>query len=338
MARREIELEFSPTIPRPPAPLKQLYQQACSSDEVTVEHWRKVWVANVKENHKRFGPFKDRGVGKLFGTLKNQPCIVAGAGPSLKFNVDELKDRKGIALLSCLHNYQFLEDRGIEPDYYVTLDAGSLTIDEVSEGGSKTADEYFASTKGKKLLAFIGTHPELIAKWQGEVYWYHAPIPDQTVMDEIAAVEPFYTFVSNGGNVLGGCFYIAKAIMGANPIVFVGADFSFGYDKKFHAWDSKYDANMGHVILATDVFGNRVKTWQSYHNFASWFTNRICSVPGLYINATEGGILGSYPEGNIEQIKQMALSDVKKMYSIFEVIKPQCDSPDVKEEKPIILF
>jgi hypothetical protein len=60
------------------------------------------------------------------------------------------------------------------------------------------------------------------------------------------------------------------------------------------------------VVRATDVFGHRVKTWQSYYNFKCWFESRACSVPGTYINATEGGILGSYPEGNIEQIKQMA--------------------------------
>jgi hypothetical protein len=334
--RREIELEYSPNIQRPPIPVKTLYQQACSSDEITVNTWRETWIRQVKENHAKFGPFKNNGVGKLFGKLKNQPCIIVGSGPSLKFNVDELKDTKGIPVISCLHNYQFLEDRGITPDYYVTLDAGPVTIEEVSEGGTKTSDEYFASTKNKKLIAFTGSHPDLISKWQGEVIWYMAPIPDQGIMDEFEKVEPFFTFVSSGGNVLGASMYIAKAIMGANPIVFVGADFSFGYDKKFHAWDSKYDANLGQVMYATDVFGNRVKTWQSYNNFKCWFENRCYSVPGIYINATEGGILGSYPEGNIEQIKQMALSDVIKMYSISDAVKPQCESPEIKDMK--ILF
>lgn len=336
MKTREITLEFSPTIPRPPVAPKQLYAQACSSDEITVNSWRKQWVSQVKENHARFGPFKDRGLGKLYGKLKNQPCIVVGSGPSLKHNVEDLKDTKGIAVISCLHNFQFLEDNGVKVDYYTTLDAGRITIEEVSEGGKKTADEYFALTKDKTLIAFTGSHPELIAKWQGQVYWYAAPIPNEEVMAEIEAVEPFHTYVSSGGNVLGASFYIAKAIMGANPIVFVGADFAFGYDQKFHAWDSKYDANQGHVVHAVDVFGNRVKTWQSYYNFKCWFESRACVVPGLYINATEGGILGSYPDGNIEPIKQMALCDVIKMYSISEAVKGQCESPEVADKK--ILF
>lgn len=320
----------------PPSTPKQLYDRACSNDEVTVNTWRQTWIKQVKENRAKYGPFKDRGIGQLYGQWKNKPAIVVGSGPSLKHNVDDLKDTKGINVISCLHNYQFLEDRGIKPDYYVTLDAGPVTIEEVSEGGTKTADEYFESTKGKTLLAFIGTHPELIAKWKGQVYWFAAPIPDESIMNEINSVEPFYSFVSSGGNVLGASFYIAKAILGANPIVFVGGDFSFSYSKKFHAWDSKYDANLGQVIYATDVFGNRVKTWQSYYNFKCWFESRFCSVPGIYINATEGGILGAYPDGNIEQIKQMALSDVIRMYSVSGLVEGQMKNPEEKHNT--ILF
>jgi hypothetical protein len=332
----EMDFQYQPVIPRPPASPKDLYKQACSSDEITVNTWRDIWLRQVKANHKTYGPFHKRGIGQLYQKLLHKPCIVAGSGPSLKTNVKELANRKGLPLISCLHNYQFFEDNGVTPDYYVTLDAGAVTIEEVSEGGKKTPEEYWESTKDKKLVAFIGSHPELLAKWKGEIYFYAAPIPDQALMDEIHALEPFHSYVSSGGNVLGASFYLAKAIMGANPIVFVGADFSFAYNNKFHAWDSKYDLNLGQVVLATDVFGMRVKTWQSYFNFKCWFESRCCSVPGQYINATEGGILGSYPDGNIEQIKQMALSDVIRMYSLSEEIEGQMKAPETKDLR--ILF
>ena len=124
--------------------------------------------------------------------------------------------------------------------------------------------------------------------------------------------------------------------MGANPVIFCGADFSFSYSNKFHGWDSKYDRDLGHVIPATDVFGNRVKTWSSYYNFKCWFESRVCCVPGMYINATEGGIFGSYPDGNIAQIKQMYLKDVIRMYSLNAEIKDQCLNPENKDLK--VLF
>lgn len=332
----EMDLEFQETIPGPPASPKALFKQACSSDEVTMDTWRDIWVRQTKANHEKFGPFKERGIGKYHNHLKLKPAIIVGSGPSLKNNVDALKDTKGIPIISCLHNYHLLEDKGIKPEFYVTLDAGPVTIEEVAEGGTKSSEEYFESTKDKKLLAFIGTHPELLKKWKGEIVFYNCPIPDQGIVSKIDEIENFSTYVGTGGNVLGACFYAAKAIMGANPIIFVGADFSFSYTKKFHGWDSKYDVSMGETIRATDVYGNRVYTWPSYYNFKCWFESRVCSVPGMYINATEGGIFGSYHNGNIAQVKQMTLSDVIHMYSLSEEMRGICENPEIIERK--VLF
>jgi hypothetical protein len=331
-----MDFEYSPYIANPPASPKALYDRAASNDAVTVASWRDIWVNQMKANHAAHGPFKERGIGKMFKSMHLKPCIVVGSGPSLKLNVDALKNTKGIPVISCLHNYQFLEDRGVTPDYYVTLDAGPVTIEEVSEGGKENADFYWKSTKNKKLLAFVSTHPDLLAKWQGEISFFNAPIPDGEITASMDKVENFGSHVSSGGNVLGASFYIAKAIFGANPVIFVGADFSFSYVNKFHGWDSKYDKNIGQIMLATDVFGNRVKTWASYYGFKCWIESRACTVPGLYINATEGGILGAYPEGNISQIRQMSLDDVINMYSLSDHVEDQMTKPDSAEKK--ILF
>src|SRR4029079_16779791 len=110
----------------------------------------------------------------------------------------------------CLHNYHFFEDQGIEIDYYVSLDAGQVVLEEISDGGKKTPDEYWASTKNKKLCAFVGSNPELFKLWQGEVFLFNAPVPDAKYMEEVEKLEPFNCYISNGGNVLGACLYIAK--------------------------------------------------------------------------------------------------------------------------------
>lgn len=337
MKTAEIVLEYQNLIESPPVAPKQLYGQACSNDGVTIESWRKIWISNVKENNKIFGPFKDRGIGKLFGMYANKPAVIAGAGPSLKRNAHELKNKpKDMPVISCLHNFHFLEDQGVDVDFYVTLDAGEVTVEEVYEGGTKSPDEYWALTKNRKLLAYIGTSPKLLEKWQGEIYFYNAPVPDEEYTKAINEVEPFHTYVSNGGNVLGACLYIAKAIMGANPIAFVGADFSFSYFKKFHAWDSKYDSKLGYVLKAVDVYGNKVLTWQSYYNFKSWFDYVAVSVPGIYFNCTEGGCFGAYPEGNLMAVRPMDLSDFIKMYKLHEHLEGQCKNPEILDHK--ILF
>lgn len=339
MRTREISCEYSPYIERPPVPKETLYSKACTNDDQTIKVWKETWLKNIRANKELFGDFKSKSLGNLFNYYLHRPVIVAGSGPSLKYNIDELKDPKGIPVISCLHNFHYFEDNDVPVEFYVSLDAGDITIDEVSEGGSKTPDEYWELTKGRKLLAFIGSSPELLRKWQGDIYFFNAPVPDDDYKSRMDEIEVFELWISNGGNVLGACTYIAKAIMGAGATIFVGADFSFGYDKRFHSWDSKYDKNMGHVVPVTDVFGNRVATWASYNNFKAWFDFICIRVPGIWINATEGGTLGAYPEGNLSCIRQMDLKTVKEMYSMSDHLKDQVLKPDEKvTEKPILLF
>ena len=329
MKTREITCEYQPYLSEAPVAPEQLHRQACSNDEATMAAWMHTWISNIKTNKENFGSFSDKGLGKLFGLYLHRPVIIAGSGPSLKFNVKDLKERNGIPLVSCLHNFHYFEDNEIDVDFYVSLDAGDLPIDEVSEGGNKTETEYWDLTKNRTLLAFIGTHPTLLKKWQGKIYFFNAPVPSDEYRQRSEEIEVFNTHVSNGGNVLGACLYITKVFFGAGAIIFTGADFSFGYDKKFHSWDSKYDAKMGRCLSTTDVFGNRVLTWQSYHNFKGWFDGICMKVPGVYFNCTEGGTLGAYPQGNLRDIRQMDLKDCISMYNMSDMVKEQAVNPSV---------
>ena len=338
MARRcEILLEYQNVIESPPVQPDRLYGQACSNDAGTVDSWRQTWIDQFKENHKTYGPFKDRSIGKFFKWSEYKPMIVAGAGPSLKVNVDKLKDRKGIGLISCLHNFHFFEDNQVYPDFYVTLDSGPITIEEVYEGGKEPPDYYWEKTKNHKLFAYTASHPELLKKWQGEIYFFSAPVPDALVTDEThGKTEPFFMNISSGGNVLGASMYIAKGVLGANPVAFVGADFSFSYEKRFHPFDSKYDKNLGMVLKAVDVYGNKVLTWQSYYNFKCWFDYASIKLPGTYFNCTEGGILGAYAEGNISTIRMIDLVDFINMYTLHHQLKSQCTNPEIVDKRILI--
>lgn len=332
MKQALVNLEYQPTIPYAPMANKELYGQASSNDDATINAWRHYWIHQYRENHKRFGPFADRSIGKLFQKFAGKPAIIVGSGPSLKNNAAALKENPGFPVLSCLHNFHFLEDLGVNVDYYVTLDCGPITVSEVSEGGDPAVD-YWAKTKDKTLLAYAGSYPELLEKWQGEIYFYNAPIPDKGILAELEKIEKFNVHVSNGGNVLGACLYIAKAYLGCPTTVFMGADFSFSYDSKFHGWDSQYDAKMGQCIYLTDVYGVRVKTWPSYRNFKSFFEYVAQQVPGEYINCSEGGCLGSYPEGNIAAIKQMDLKDFFTRTSMSEHMRAVVEDPTTNEVK-----
>jgi hypothetical protein len=337
--KRKIEmvLEYQNYIETPPVKPSQMWGSACSSDTVTIDSWRDIWIKNVTENHKRFGSFREKSAGKLFNINQYKPAVIVGSGPSLGYNGTHLKDRQGILAISCLHNFHYFVDNQIDIDYYVTLDAGPVVIEEVSEGGTKTAAEYWELTKGKKLLAFIGTDPKLFDLWQGEVYLFNAPVPDPAYLQAVQGLEKFNLYVSNGGNVLGACLYLAKAIMGSNPIAFMGADFSFGYNTgsghKFHAWDSKYDKNLGNVMRGVDVYGNKTLTWMSYYNFKNFFDYTALQVPGIYFNCTEGGMLGAYPEGNLMAIRQAPIKQFLEMYHLNDAIKNLVVDPSCEDNR-----
>lgn len=336
--KREIELEYQNVIMQPPVAKEALYSQSCSNDKRTVDAWRPTWISQYKANKEKYGSFADHSVGKLFGKMQTRPCIIAGSGPSLKNNVHLLKKekRREIGLVSCLHNFHFLEDHGVKADYYVTLDAGPVTIEEVYEGGQKTEQEYWDLTRDHTLVAYVGTNPTLLEKWRGEVLFFNCPVPDQQVTEAMDAIEPFHLYLSTGGNVLGASMYFAKGIMGAGSIIYVGADFCFDYGAKFHAWDSKYDNNMGQCVSLFDVFGNKRLTWQSYANFKAWFDYIAMHVPGQWFNCTEGGCLGAYPEGNLHHFKIMDLADCYNLFFMNDHLLEQVNSPATAEKK--ILF
>jgi hypothetical protein len=333
MRTAQITLEYQPYIDYAPRSPRELHSQACENDVVTINSWRKTWEANVKTNHEKFGPFADKSIGKLYGHSHLKPAIIAGAGPSLKNNAQALKDRKEITLISCLHNFHFLEDQETPADFYVSLDAGEITIEEVYEGGSKTEEEYWELTRQRTLLCYIGTSPRLLEKWRGKIYFFNAPVPDQEYTNFVDNIELFNTYVSSGGNVLGACLYIAKAFFGSSVIGFIGADFSFSYEKKFHAWNSKYDKTLGQVMRVRDVYGIPVYTWKSYHNFKGWFEYISLSVPGIYYNCSEGGTLGAYEEGNIRSIRQLPLSEFIRQMNMYEEMQEQATNPKTKEKK-----
>jgi hypothetical protein len=342
--KAEVVLEYQPLLDAPPASPKALLQQACSNDDTTIGSWLDQWIDQYRANAAKYGPFKDRSVGQLYGKYKNMPCIIAGSGPSLKNNAHLLKDRgPNMPLVSCLHNFHFMEDLEANVDLYVTLDAGEITIDEVCEGGKHPPEHYWELTKNRTLAAYCGTHPKLLEKWQGEILFYNCTIPSEKYIEAVEETDKFFTLVSNGGNVFGSCLYLAKCFLGCNPIAFIGADFSFSYGAgeaghQFHPWDSKYDRKLGAYTKAVDVYGIPVKTWPSYSNFKAWFEYVSMQVPGCYINCTEGGTLGAYPGGNLRSFEYMDLAQFLDSYNVMRHVKKQIDTPDLSRAERLVVF
>lgn len=301
-----IDLTYQPTLQAPPLNPEQLQQRATSSDSATVDHWKDKWISHYKSNHDYLGGFKEHSIGQLYGQNMHKPCIVIGSGPSLKQSLSDLKRNQElnnpITTVSCLHNLGYLTSNGIEPDYYLSLDSGEIVFDDMKE---QYDSDIWEVTQSKALLAYAGSHPDLIKNWRGPIYMFNSLVPSKEVQDGKNSVERFTHYLSSGGNALGACMYFAKEYLCSTTIAFVGADFCFSYDNQFHSYKSNYD-NLGGVVMHPDVFGIPRKTWPSYLNFKFWFDRIAMTIPGTYINCSYG-LLGAYQGGNIPHYQYMPL-------------------------------
>lgn len=334
-------LTFQSTIDAPPVAPQAMMQQASSNDAVTVKFWSEKWLNHIRANSQKYD-LKANSAETLSGQYGYHPVIVAGSGPSLKKNAPLLINKPDkIGLVSCLHNFAYFTDLGLKCDGYLNLDAGDITIPEMSQGGKHPEQYYWDATKDNTLLAVTVSKPELVDRWKGPIKWFSSPVPDQAYMDEERKIlGDFCLYYNVGGNALGASYYHARAVMGGMPIAMIGADFAFDYTHKFHSWDSPYDAQFAGVVPLTDIFGNRVYSWPSYVNFAQWFHYQSYGGAGnnpmMLINCTEGGILGAFQAGNISTIKQMALIDFLEMYRHHELLPKMLASQDIKERTTLI--
>lgn len=330
----KMDFQYQPLIPEPPARPQELYSRACSGDTVTVDTWRKQWIEHYRLTKERFQDLGAMSIGKLFGVERHRPCIIIGAGPSLKYSIEALLDNqrmaKPIPTVSCLHNLGYLKNQGVKVDYYVSLDAGEIVLDDVTEG-QPTGKDYWEMTSDDVLIANVTSHPKLFEKWKGKIHLFNCMVPDQEFRETTESIEPFRHYISSGGNVGGACMYFAKAILGCNPIVLVGIDFCFDYANEFHSYPTKYDnwegKGLGSYITHPDVFGNSRKTYPSYFNFKCWIDYISTQVPGSWIYCGEG-IVGAYKEGNIAQFQYMTLQQFVTQYRVPEYVLYQYRNQD----------
>lgn len=313
-----IDLVYQPLIEH--LPQNDTYQKACAADQTTIQHWKDIWVQNTQKTKDHFGSFAEKSIGKLFGTNKNKPAIICGSGPSLKHSIEALKENKRLdeplTVVSALHNFGYFEDEGCHADYYITLDAGDIILKDVYEGRKEIPEYYWEKTKDKTLIAAVTTPVELFKKWQGNVYLFNILVPHPEIQMKMQSIERFAHYISSGGNASGGCLYFSKAILGSDPIHFVGVDCCFDYDNTFHSYKTAYD-QVGQYVVHPDLFGIPRKTWGSYLGFKYFFDWFSMNIPGNYVMCSEG-IVGAYPQGNLKSFKYMSLMDALKPYQIAQ--------------------
>jgi SAM-dependent methyltransferase len=283
----------------------------------TVVHNEDLWAGQINDNWEHIvsrGSFSH-----LQGCGQDKTCIIVGASPALKKNVQCLKDIEGqyrdkFLLISVNSAAQFLLENGVIPDIVISVDCD----EEVW-----TRDLSKINREDITLLCSPFVWPEVPRNWKGKLYFIPMGCKDEETQSRIVKQLGVHQPVPGCGNAFNEAVFIGWNIFNCRNYVFVGSELSWPIDGKYYV-DEKHsndeeDAGIG-KFHAMDIYGNPVLTTAGHWVFKTWLEDLASRSPGVFINATEAGILGMSPEdGRLPWIKQFflgaAIAYIKQIYS-----------------------
>lgn len=302
------------------------------SDALTIKSRSDRWISNAIANRDVY----KNGNPPLVGLV----AFVVAAGPSLKKNVEQLKNVGPRGVILCVDAaYRFLIQSGIVPDYCMCIDSDARML-KMIEGvdTSKTA-----------LIAMASASPELVSAWKGQRFFVRCvggrvDIDDKLIavareivanrdikkgeilhpLDDVTvAFKGLGYQVASGGNVTTSAHSFAAEYLKATHIVFVGADYSWVNPEEFYAGgeheDMGFERQDGEGVFTHRVRAEEVCTNLSMFRFKDWhedFAKLLTRSAVESINATEGGILGIDREGNdADGWKHLTLAEAIARYA-----------------------
>jgi hypothetical protein len=218
------------------------------------------WMENLAVNLPKIREGKD--ITDL--PKKKEPCIIVGAGPSLKhFKHLEMIANHGWnhPILSCDKVLKNCLEAGLKPYATATIDASPKIASFYSD---KIIRENASNTKA---VFNVFTNPSVVNTWEnynGEIYWSvpeldYPLLPDGTtnigITFALAFLTKHHNVISGIGNV-GAFLWNIATVLECDPIILVGLDFSEQLEDKA---DAVYFESFMHIMMKRY---NDVKTAQ----------------------------------------------------------------------------
>lgn len=307
------------------------------ANTVTREGRRDEWEETVLRNQKFYTQPAPH--------VRGLTAFLVAAGPSLGKNIEELKKVGGRGSIVCVDAaMRALMDAGIVPDYCMALDS-KAECQRFVEG---------LDTSKTTLVAGVTSSPELIENWKGPRFFVNAKggggdhaekinamvrvvrvkraiMPGQQ-LDIEKDIEVEFSgikwHVAVGGNVSTAASSFCLDILRATKIIMVGADFSWSEDGDFYAGGNFADMgenrkNGEDAFSIKDMNEQEVLTNMSMFSFKNWHEDVARAIPNVFVNATEGGILGVGDAGEfrgkrLENWEFMTLKEAVAEYAPIE--------------------
>ena len=208
------------------------------------------------------------------------PAIIVAAGPSLKKNVNLLKEVKGKAVTIVVDSaINTVMAHGIVPDFAITVDTNKELKNFTAEGLSDVfllAD----ATANTKALDMVKSK-NLVFYSSDSATWQRMFREEGSSITEVFA----------GGSVALDAMALAKE-WGFKRIIMIGQDLAMTGNKQY-ADGEKLNQNTSFnspTLYVKDIYGNDVLTKKDYYTFIRSIEDLAYRNPDIdFIDATEGG-------------------------------------------------
>jgi len=251
---------------------------------------------------------------------KDTMAIIVSAGPSIEKNIDLIKDYNEAFVISGGRTLPMLIEKNIKTDLLVIADSG--------ERNYKLVKDYIEQVD-IPLLFSEGANLQIVQKHKAKKLFYTFSELLLKILGR--RMKPIYT----GGSVAHVMTSYA-AMLGCNPIVFVGQDLAYTDEKIYSDLTKNKDGtyNYNEVVSDDDIYiedinGEMVRTSLVLNNYRKKLEEIIKLYPNIkFINATEGG---ARIDGTISmKLKDVLKINLNKKGNKF-IIKPEYNNCAMKK-------
>lgn len=239
------------------------------------------------------------GINLLYDKFKGKPAVIVATGPSLKKNMQLLKDYDGL-IISVDASFKLLMKNGIKPHMITSLER-EHEVQQFFEGfePEEVKDIYMTACPvlyNHVYESYVG--PQIVVYRNFDHFkWLQV---DKGILD----------IKLSSSNM---AFKVAEAL-GCNPIVLIGQDLAYGPDGETHATEVPFSSEGEGIFEVRGNVEERVKTNSGWYNFLKAYEYDIANYRGSVINCTEGG---AYIEGT--QVK--TFGETLKLLKPYDALK-----------------
>ncbi len=158
---------------------------------------------------------KSPGVRELAKVYQGQPAIIVAAGPSLNWNLHQLKAAQGKAVIIALaQTARALLNQGVKPDFIVAVDMQRASMNHL---------EGLLDIRDIALVASCQAYHGAVNEWQGPVYVAGVPVGGWAKEHYLTKLWENKGLIPLDSAAVHFAYRLAL-YMGADPVVFVGLD------------------------------------------------------------------------------------------------------------------